>query len=80
MLAIMESTKNKYLKFKALLNVNVYCQNAEVEKKELKIAHLEATNTHFVQELVEQKNLITKMKQHLEEKEKLCSSQCEKVS
>jgi hypothetical protein len=58
----------------------VYYQNAEVEKKELKIALLEAKNAQFVQELVEQQKLITRMKRHIDEKEKLCANHCQKVS
>jgi hypothetical protein len=42
-----------------------------VEKKELTIALLEAKNAQFVQEIVEQQKLITRMKRYIDEKEKL---------
>lgn len=54
-------------------------QSAEVEKRELKIALLETKNVQFVQELVEQQKLITKMKRQIEEKEKSCASHLHKV-
>lgn len=58
----------------------VYYQNAGVEKIELKVALLEAKNAQFVQELLEQQKLITRMKRHIDEQEKLCAHQCRKVS
>ncbi|KAG0558833.1 hypothetical protein KC19_10G058300 [Ceratodon purpureus] len=54
-------------------------ETAEVEKKELQVALLEAKNAQFVQELVEQQKLITKMKRHIDEKEKLCANHCQKL-
>lgn len=55
-------------------------QSEEVEKIELKVAFLEAKNAQFVQELMEQQKLITRMKRHIDEQEKLCAHQCRKVS
>lgn len=54
-------------------------QSAEVEKVELKVTFLEAKNAQFVQELMEQQKLITRMKRHIDEQEKLCAHQCRKV-
>uniref|UniRef100_A0A7I4AEA6 Uncharacterized protein n=1 Tax=Physcomitrium patens TaxID=3218 RepID=A0A7I4AEA6_PHYPA len=62
-------------KYVLLVTFLTYHQNAEVEKKDLKVALLEAKNAQFVQELVEQQKLITRMKRRIDDKENLCSSQ-----
>ncbi|XP_073392257.1 uncharacterized protein [Physcomitrium patens] len=54
-------------------------ENAEAEKKDHKVALLEAKNAQFVQELVEQQKLITRMKRRIDDKENLCSSQFQKL-
>lgn len=50
-----------------------------MEKKQLTIALLEAKNAQFVQEIVEQQKLITRMKRYIDEKEKLGAGQHQKV-
>ena len=51
-----------------------------MEKQELTIALLEAKNAQFVQELVEQQKLITRMKRHIDETEKAGAGEHQKVS
>ena len=78
--AFMKSTWREYTGCNLLLIVwCVFNQDTAVEKKELTIALLEAKNSQFVQELVEQQKLITRMKRHIGEKEKLSAGQHQKV-
>ncbi|KAL3684476.1 hypothetical protein R1sor_002498 [Riccia sorocarpa] len=54
-------------------------ENTELEKKDRKISHLEAKNTQFVQELVDQQKTITKLKKHIEDRERHCASHLHKI-
>ncbi|KAL2630491.1 hypothetical protein R1flu_015177 [Riccia fluitans] len=54
-------------------------ETTELEQKERKISHLEAKNTQFVQELVDQQKTITKLKKQIEDRERHCASHLHKI-
>ncbi|BBN07978.1 hypothetical protein MPTK1_4g07780 [Marchantia polymorpha subsp. ruderalis] len=54
-------------------------ENAELEQKERKISHLEAKNSQFVQEVVDQQKTLAKLKKQLEDRERQCASHLHKI-